>query len=112
MANPYKNEIEITLGEAGKKYTLRPTFKALIAIEEEVGKSIPEVIRDANDGIFKISYIPSILKHGIEAAGGSITDEEIETAIEEDGINKTADHCVSFILNALSGSKHSKKNSP
>lgn len=107
MANPYKNEVEITLGE--RKYTLTPTFKCIAETENAIGKSFSELLFQAHTFQFLASHLFIILKNGILAHGDQVNDEELEEAMVQEGLSRVADYCVQFMIAAQSGSKYAKK---
>jgi len=108
MANPYRNEVSVTLN--GTEYLLRPTFTCLAEIEEQIGKTIFQFMAYflANGIKAKDAYF--ILECGIKAAGGKVDKEELQRNMSEGGLNGVVSAIDSFLNAAVMAGDNIKKN--
>lgn len=82
-ANPHRGESALTLG--GNIYRLRPSFAALVRVEEELGSLIALVER-AGSGALGIKDIV-VLLHACAVAGGhDISRDDFAAALLKEGI--------------------------
>jgi hypothetical protein len=81
--NPARGEAALLVG--GERITLRPSFEALVAAEEELGPLFALVERAAAGGL-KVSEIAGLFWHCSVASGAGVTREKIGTAIAEAGL--------------------------
>ena len=81
--NSLRGEAALTV--AGERLTLRPTFEALVAAEEELGSLFALVERAAEGGL-KMSEIVSLFWHCLAGGGDEITRERIGQAVAEAGL--------------------------
>ena len=82
-ANPARGEAEILVG--GERLTLRPSFAALVAAEEELGPLFALVERAAAGGL-KLAEIAGLFWHCIAAPPEGLTRERVGEAIAEGGL--------------------------
>jgi hypothetical protein len=83
-ANPLRGEAAIVVD--GETLTLRPSFEALVAAEEELGPLFTLVERAA-DGRLSLNEIAALFWH---CASGLAARERIGQALVEQGLAKTA----------------------
>ena len=83
--NPARGEAALTVD--GEKLTLRPSFEALVAAEEELGPLFALVERAAGGGL-KISEMAALFWHCVSARPEGVTRERIGAAIAEAGLAK------------------------
>ena len=83
--NPARGEAALTV--AGERLTLRPSFEALVAAEEELGPLFALVERAAEGGL-KVSEIASLFWHCIADRFEGMTREKIAAAMAEAGLAK------------------------
>jgi hypothetical protein len=81
--NPARGEAALRV--AGETLTLRPTFEALVAAEEELGPLFALVERAAGGGL-KLSEMAALFWHCVAARPEALTRERIGAAIAETGI--------------------------
>jgi hypothetical protein len=81
--NPARGEAALTVG--GQRLTLRPTFEALVAAEEELGPLYALVERAAEGGL-KVAEIAALFWHCVAARPEGLTRERIGAAIAEGGL--------------------------
>jgi hypothetical protein len=82
-ANAYRGEASIDV--AGETLTLRPTFSALVAAEEELG-SLFEMVERAAAGQVLLHQIVALFDHLSPERTPSITRERIGEAVVEKGL--------------------------
>ncbi|MDJ0642787.1 MAG: gene transfer agent family protein [Erythrobacter sp.] len=84
-ANTFRGEAEFSIG--GVSYTLRPSFEALVAAEQELG-SLFALVERASEGALTLTEITALLWHCMdgetrqerEAVGAAILDEGLIAA--------------------------------
>ena len=81
-ANPLRGEAELII--AGRPHTLRPTFAALVAAEEELGPLFALVER-AGEGQLKLSEMAALFRHCL-ADPAAATREEVGEAVMQAGL--------------------------
>jgi hypothetical protein len=82
-----KNRGEVAIKIANKKYIMRPTFHALCSIENEINKSIIDVLLQFSESKPKLLDIQAIIYHGIVAYGNSdVNRDDLGADIYESGI--------------------------
>jgi hypothetical protein len=82
-ANAARGEAAIRV--AGATVTLRPTFAALVAAEEELGPLFALVERAASGGL-TLSELVGLVWHCIEALPDGLTRERLGEAVAEMGL--------------------------
>ena len=83
--NPARGEASLVV--AGETLTLRPSFEALVAAEEELGPLFALVERAAEGGL-KLAEIAGLFWHCIAARPPGLTRERVGEAIAEQGLAK------------------------
>ncbi|HWH22398.1 MAG TPA: gene transfer agent family protein [Allosphingosinicella sp.] len=81
--NPVRGEASFRVG--GEKLTLRPSFEALVAAEEELGPLFALVERAA-EGKLKLSEMTSLFWHCVAERSETCSRERIGAAIAEAGL--------------------------
>jgi hypothetical protein len=81
--NPARGEAALTVG--GERLTLRPSFEALVAAEEELGPLFALVERAA-EGRLKLAEMAALFWHCVNARPEGCTRERIGQAIAEQGL--------------------------
>jgi len=81
--NPARGEASLVVG--GETLTLRPSFEALVAAEEELGPLFALVERAAEGGL-KLAEIAGLFWHCIAARPEAMTRERVGDAIAEQGL--------------------------
>ena len=82
-ANAARGEAAITI--AGVTLTLRPTFHALVKLEEELGPLLHFVERASIGGV-KIGEIVALFWHCLADKPGALTRERVGEAVVEAGL--------------------------
>jgi hypothetical protein len=82
-ANPARGEA--TLSVAGERLTLRPSFEALVAAEEELGSLFALVERAAGGGL-KLTEMTALFWHCAAARPEGLTRERLGAAVAEQGL--------------------------
>jgi hypothetical protein len=83
--NPARGEAAITV--CGERLTLRPTFAALVAAEDELGPLFALVERAA-DGRLKLSEITGLFWHCLQPRPEALTRDRLGEAVAAAGLAK------------------------
>jgi hypothetical protein len=103
---------DVTIKGAGVEYTLRPSFQCLINVESRAKKSLLKIIEEFQAGHGTLSDMICILKEGSRAAGAIMTDAQIETLIEEEGLVSVQIQLAQFFVKGMYGGKAHEAQSP
>lgn len=95
--NPARGEAALSVG--GETLTLRPSFEALVAAEEELGSLFALVERAAVGGL-KLAEMTALFWH---CAGGAAPRERIGAAIAEQGLAKVTPILKLLLTQILQG---------
>ena len=98
--NPARGEAALTVG--GERLTLRPSFEALVAAEEELGPLFALVERAAEGGL-KVSEIAALFWHCVAGRNEGLTREKIGAAIAEGGLAKATPVLKVLLTQILQG---------
>lgn len=98
--NPARGEAALTV--AGVRLTLRPSFEALVAAEEELGPLLGLVERAAAGGL-KIGEIASLFWHCLGERPEGVTRERVGAAIAEIGLAGAAPALKALLGQILQG---------
>jgi hypothetical protein len=98
--NPARGEAGLTVG--GETLTLRPTFQALVAAEEELGPLFALVERAAEGGL-KVSEMTALFWHCVAGRPEALTRERIGAAITEVGLAKATPVLKVLLTQILQG---------
>jgi hypothetical protein len=82
-ANPARGEAAIVVG--GERLTLRPSFSALLAAEEELG-SLFAVVERAADGGLRLGEIVGLFWHCLTERPEALTRERLGEAVAAQGL--------------------------
>lgn len=99
-ANPMRGEVELKLGE--KAFLLRPTFEALVRIEQELG-SLFSIVERATTGNVTLKDIVTVIWSCAEAGGSDLEREEFGRLIAESGVAQATSAFRSILTIALAG---------
>lgn len=83
VANPARGEAALTL--AGQRYTLRPSFQALVAAEQDVGPLFA-LVEKAAAGQLTLADTVSLIWHCLHDKPDAMTREALGELIAETGI--------------------------
>lgn len=92
--------MRIDLG--GQSYQLRPTFKALLTLEERSGLGLITLARRFADGSFTLADAVEVLRAGAEGAG-EVLPPNIGELVVTHGLAGLAAPLAQFLHLALSG---------
>lgn len=98
--NPARDEAALTV--AGMRLTLRPTFEALVAAEEELGPLFALVERAA-DGRLKVAELAGLFWHCLAERPDELTRERLGAAIAEQGLARTTPALKALLTQILQG---------
>ena len=98
--NRVRGEAALTVG--GQRLTLRPSFSALIAAEEELG-SLFELVERAAEGRLKLGEIAALFWHCVAARPEGLTRERLGEAVAEQGLAKATPVLKVLLTQILQG---------
>ena len=99
-ANAARGEAALELG--GQVLTLRPSFAALVAAEEEVGPLF-ELVERAADGKLSLGDMAALFWHCLTDRGGGLTREALGEAILALGLAKVTPVLRTILQQILAG---------
>jgi hypothetical protein len=99
VANPLRGEAAIAIG--GRNCTLRPTFAALVAAEEELG-SLFALVERAGEGRLRISELAALFWHCLADREG-VTRDEVGEAVAELGLSASSGPLRALLQQILQG---------
>lgn len=100
-ANTERGGVPITL--AGKTYTMMPTFKSVIEIEERTGLSILELAKRLAKGQGGMTHHVAVIAAGVRASGESADYDNLGQMVFAEGLDKVALPVLLFLTRALNG---------
>jgi hypothetical protein len=104
-----RNEVKISLG--GVDRTMRATFKAIYAIEKDLGKPWSHVGQMVIEGSYGVREIATIIHHGLRGYDDNrLSFDEVGEAVMQEGINNCVAPIVEFISIAFQGVKSAGKS--
>ncbi len=99
-ANPARGEASLTV--AGLTLTLRPTFSALVKVEQELGPLLQWVERASIGGV-GIADIVALFWHCLTDTPGEITRDKVGEALVEAGLSAVTPILKILITQILKG---------
>lgn len=96
----------------GESLGLRPSFDAVLSIEEELGKSFFLLAQKAAAGDFGAKDMIAIIYHGLRCNAQTKDRQAIIDAISDAGMAKYIDAIGEFMTVALEGGKQVGKLQP
>ncbi|MEA3040934.1 MAG: hypothetical protein QOC65_423 [Sphingomonadales bacterium] len=99
-ANPARGEAALQVG--GETLTLRPSFEALVAAEEELGPLFALVERAAGGGL-KLSEMAALFWHCAAQRPEGLTRQRVGAAIAERGLARTTPILKVLLTQILQG---------
>lgn len=100
FANPARGEVALSLG--AHDFVLRPTFEALMQIEEELG-SVFALIERVSENQVRLSDIVCVVWLCAVAGGADLGREDMGRLIVKDGMTKVTPAFRAVLLMALAG---------
>lgn len=98
--NPHRGEAAVEA--AGLRLTLRPTFQALVAAEEELGPLFALVERAAAGGL-KLSELVALFWHCLDDRPEGLTRERFGEAVAERGLTQATPVLRTVLSQILQG---------
>jgi hypothetical protein len=98
-ANPVRGEASVTIG--GRPRTLRPTFSALVAAEDELGP-LYALVERAGEGQLRLSEVALLFWHCL-ADRADITREQVGDAVVSTGLAANAVPLRALLFQILQG---------
>lgn len=93
---------EAALTVAGQRLTLRPSFEALVAAEEELG-SLFALVERAADGRLTLTEMATLFWHCAQARPEGLTRERVGEAVAEQGLAKATPVLKVLLTQILQG---------
>ena len=100
-ANAARGEAALSVG--GERLTLRPSFAALVAAEEELG-SLFALVERAADGRLKLTEIAALFWHCLAKRPDGLTRERLGEAVAEQGLARATPVLRVLLTQILQGS--------
>ncbi len=107
--NKQRGEVAVRLN--GHEYTMRPTFEALVEIEERLGAGLVPIARRFVDAQFGVREVSGILAAGIRG-GGEKVPANLGELIVRQGVLSFSDAIGTFLTGALQGDSAGKPEAP
>jgi hypothetical protein len=98
-ANPLRGEATLIVG--GRAHVLRPSFAALVSVEEELG-SLFALVERAADGRLRLAELVALFWHCL-AEPGELTRERVGEAVVEHGLTGCAPPLRALLEQILRG---------
>lgn len=112
-ANPVRGEHEITL--AGTTYLLRPSFAAIVEIEETLGKSIVDLVRQTNDCTLPLNSLGELVAILIRAGAArddrlaaNVSADRIAELAFEEGVRPVYARVTLLLIDVITGGRNTK----
>jgi hypothetical protein len=99
--NPQRGEVTITL--QGQEFVLRPSYEALVGIEQMTGDTVVSVARRVTSASYGIADAVAIVTAGLKAAGAPATPKKVGEMIFATGLLDISGPLTAFMTNALTG---------
>ena len=101
MTNPFKGELEVSLGN--QKYKTKLTIDACIRIESALNTSLVKLATKLTEGDLTISDIANIVTPAIRGGGNNLSHSEVTKIIFENGMVEGLRVCGEILTNVLTG---------
>ena len=99
-ANAARGEAALAVG--GARLTLRPSFSALVAAEDELG-SLFELVERAADGRLRLGEIAALFWHCAAPRPDGLTRERLGEAVAEQGLARVTPVLKVLLTQILQG---------
>lgn len=111
MANKEIGEVELELG--GKTYTLKPSFKALVEIEDKAGLPCLSIAQDISNGKLAVKSVVAILYGGLVGAGvKDLSFDQVGEFVVEGGLQRYVQPAATFLARGLIANPEKKTPNP
>ena len=106
-ANSLRGEVSLTLGP--REFTLRPSFAAIVAIEERLGGVISLALR-ASKGEIGLRDIAALFWEALcDRENSGLTEEALGGLILEEGLANVSPVVSTLLATILKGSRHADR---
>lgn len=106
MANRIRGEVTMVCGQ--RSFILRPSFQALLEIEEDLGAGLVEIARRIAERRYGIKDLLAIATAGARAVDPEVRREDVGQAIAEVGLQAASGPVLLFLSYALGGPEEKK----
>jgi hypothetical protein len=103
-ANPLRGEVSMTLG--GRAFTLRPSFAAIVTVEERLGSVISLALK-ASKGELGLREATALLWETLDQRT-AMSEEELGGLILQEGVAAVAPAVSALLAAILRGSRHAE----
>lgn len=100
VANPLRGEVEFVLGD--ETFILRPTFEALVRVEQKLG-GLFSIVDRATNGQVTLDDIVTVIWSCAQAGGSPLDREAIGQLIAENGVAQATSAFRTVLTVALAG---------
>ncbi|WP_114393235.1 gene transfer agent family protein [Oleisolibacter albus] len=112
MANPHAGEVSLTL--AGRPYTMRPSFGAMVELEEALGCGVTDLasaILAKGAATLRTSQMAAIIWAGLKGAGTELSRDEVGTLVVQTGLAACIHPASQLLANMLTGGQPPREDS-
>lgn len=107
VANTHRGEVSLTLGP--RRFVLRPSFSAIIAIEERLGGVIGLAVK-ASKGEIGLGETAVILWETVDKEDSAdLAEEDLGAMILEEGLASVSPVVGDLLATILKGSRHASE---
>lgn len=109
VANPHRGEVSLTLD--GRSRVLRPSFGAMVALEEAMGMTIPDLsLAVFKEGVVRLSAAQT--RQIIAASLVKQAGDDVAAMIPDEGFVAAAQACSKLLVNMVTGGKAPSDDAP
>lgn len=91
----------------GRDYLMRPSFQAMVEIEQAAGRGLVPLARDMMAGNFTVSDIAAVIRGGVNTGlpltTPRLTQAEVGEAVFRAGVLELVPSVVTFLSGCISG---------
>lgn len=102
-ANKHRGEVSVRLGDTD--LVARPSYTAVCAWEEALGRPSTELAVRLSSGLFTAREVATVLHAALKAGGSSLSLADVGEAIVEEGLADYLRPAVLLLRNALTGGR-------
>ena len=99
MANPFRGELQVSLG--GKTYKTRMTVDGCMQAEVACGQSLVRIATKLSEGDLTVMEIISVLTPAFKGGGNDVDNKKMATIVYESGLAEGMRACGEILANVL-----------
>ena len=100
MANQFRDEMEITVGE--ETFLLRPSFEGLLEIEDKAKAGLLELMQQISSGKITARHTVAIIYGGVVGAGTKISFDDLGEKCLQHGMPEISGKAAMFLAKIVS----------